>query len=50
MFFDLISIHSNSVKSEGDKIAVNGRGKNVALFYFLNITVKAKREFKEKVS
>lgn len=50
MFFDLIGIHSNSAKSEDDNIAVNGQGKNVALFYFLSVTVKAKREFKEKVS
>lgn len=50
MFFDLISVRSNSAKLEDDNIAVNKQGKNVVLFYFLSVTVKAKIEFKEKIS
>lgn len=50
MFFDLISVRSNSAKLDDDNIAVNKQGKNVVLFYFLSVTVKAKIEFKEKIS
>lgn len=49
MFFDLISVRSNSAKLDDDNIAVNKQGKNVVLFYFLSVTVKAKIEFKEKI-